>query len=1043
MRRTGGSASFGGAARAATLWAVAVTVASPIALFARPATRVSAAPPQTVETLTGFPTAENAAQVPQAPYQLTVTGAASAGVVSVVVADPINHMLRSLNVSLAIRAGVPLAESPYAGDGGYGNGPDGAPPLETQLSGPYATALDAQSGDIYIADTYAHIVRVIHNNAKTPASLTLVGTAGQFGYSGDRGPAQHATLNSPYGIAFDGQTRTLYVADTLNNVIRKVALGLPGTPITTVAGTGAAGSSDGPGSSARFNEPRGIVFAGDRKLYIADTGNNKIRVFDPSTSAVSTVAGSGQAGFKDGQGSAAQFDQPAGLDFERAGPSLLVADTGNDVIRRVQVNSTAVTTVAGTPRQSGSSGDCTGSPSSCPLATAAKLNSPFGVTALQNGGILIADTLNYSVRYVDEAGHLWHVAGNGHKSFYGDGVAETSAEISGASSVAFVPPPPPAGDISALDLSSDGGVVFADPYNNVVRVISGSGQVTTLAGSGQAGFSGDCRVNPAAPCVDASDAQLNSPFGVAAYESRSDGSLTIYVADTFNNRVRAITFPSGGSAGGSPSPAPAPSAIITTVAGTGVAGFSGDGGAATAAKLSFPIGVSVDGSGNLYIADSYNARIRKVDANAARDGSHHISTVAGTGKLGFQPSDEGGSATSAHLYFPYGVTADANGSSGFLVADSFDNRVLAVDGGGAVKTIAGVGTAGSAGDSGPATHAQLDRPWAAIPDAAGDGVLIADHMNNKVRSISASGGITTLAGSGQGGDRGDGGSASLAELSGPRGLAIGSGGGILAADSMSDRVRVIGSVDVTESGSGAFGDVLVNCDGSGSTEPCPDDNYVTLSNNGNVPAPLLLSITTDGPGDQPGSENDFSMSGGGPWTACSSVINPTESCVVSVAFHPRVVGPRQASLTVTTAGSTSRFTLTGSGQGQLVFTHQPASCKNVYNGPFDSPCQPALVVDDARGSVLSAPTEVASRRVFLTLQSSTGATLPAGAGLTCTGGNPAPVTGGQVQFAGCKVSAPTGGAGATFTLSANDASATEQYLRSASSRPFSFPTLTQ
>ena len=1023
MTRTGVSPFRGGAARAAVLWVLAVMVACPIALFARPATRASAAPAQVIETLTGFPTARNAAQVPQAPYQLTVVpGLDSSAVATVVVADPINHLLHTLAVAVNSRAGVPLNESPYAGDGGYGSGPDGSDALQSQLSGPYATAVDPRSGDVYIADTYADVVRVIRNNTTTPRSFPVVGTAGQFGYSGDGGPSQKATLDSPYGIAFDVQTRTLYIADTLNNVIRKVALGLPGSPITTVAGMGVAGSADGPGLSARFNEPRGIVFGGDRKLYIADTGNNKIRVFDPSTSAVSTVAGSGQAGFKDGQGSAAQFDEPAGLDFERAGPSLLVADTSNDVIRRVQVSSAAVTTVAGTPRKSGSSGDCTGPAGSCPLATVAKLNSPFGVAALQNGDFLIADTLNYSVRYVDQARHIWHVAGNGHKSFYGDGVAENAAEISGASSVAYVPPLE-ADDIAALAVDSGGAVVFADPYNNVVRAISGSGQVATLAGTGQAGFSGDCPAGPATPCVDASGAELNSPFGVAVYESPSDGSVTIYVADTFNNRVRAITFPPGGSAGGSPSPTPAPSAIITTVAGTGVAGFSGDGGPATSASLSFPIGVSVDGGGNLYIADSYNARIRKVDAKAAPDGSHHISTVAGTGQLGFRTSDEGGAATSALLYFPYGVTADTTGSSGFLVADSFDNRVLAVNGG-AVSTMAGVGTAGSSGDNGPATHAQLDRPWAAIPNAAGDGLVIADHLNNRVRAISATGSISTVAGAGTDGDRGDGGPPTLAELSGPRGLAIGSGGVVLVADSMSDRIRVIDTVDLTESRSGAFGGVLVNCDGAGSTELCPDQN-LTVSNEGNLPAQILLSITTDGPGDQPGSENDFSISGGA--SACGAVINPGDECSFSVAFHPRVVGHRQASLTIIATGSTSRITLTGAGQGQLVFTQEPvAPCANYYGVQFTTGCQPQLMVNDARGFPLSGPGQVTSRKVSLTLETPSRGAPPTNVGLSCAGGNPAPVSAGKPQFGGCMVTATGSAPTAQLILAANDASTVER-----------------
>ena len=214
-----------------------------------------------------------------------------------------------------------------------------------------------------------------------------------------------------------------------------------------------------------------------------------------------------------------------------------------------------------------------------------------------------------------------------------------------------------------------------------------------------------------------------------------DASGNLYIADTGNNRIRKVSA----------------TGIITTVAGNGSAGYSGDGGPATSAQLDGPEGVAVDGSGNLYIADTCNNRIRKVSATGI------ITTVAGNGSAGY--SGDGGPATSAQLSLPAGVAVD--GSGNLYIADSGNNRIRKVSATGIITTVAGNGSPGYSGDGGPATSAQLNQPAGVAVDASGN-LYIADSSNNRIRKVSATGIITTVAGNGFDGYSGDGGPATSA-----------------------------------------------------------------------------------------------------------------------------------------------------------------------------------------------------------------------------------------------------------------------------------------
>ncbi len=292
--------------------------------------------------------------------------------------------------------------------------------------------------------------------------------------------------------------------------------------------------------------------------------------------------------------------------------------------------------------------------------------------------------------------------------------------------------------------------------------VTGSDTITTIAGTGTAGSSGDGG--------QATSAQLNRPRGVAV-----DAQGNVYVADESSHRVRKV---SGGT--------------ISTVAGTGTAGYSGDGGQATSAQLNGPVGVAVDGQGNLYIADRDNARIRKVSGGT-------ISTVAGTGTAGY--SGDGGQATSAQLSNPYGIAVDTQGN--LYIADLSNNRVRKVTAAGVISTVAGTGTAGYSGDGGQATSAQLKNPIAVAVDTQGN-LYIADYGNYRVRKVTAAGVISTVAGTGTAGYSGDGGQATSAQLNSPAGVAVDAGGTLYMADWANNRIRAVsGGIITTIAGSTA------------------------------------------------------------------------------------------------------------------------------------------------------------------------------------------------------------------------------------------------
>ncbi|HMJ94817.1 MAG TPA: hypothetical protein VK486_03145 [Thermoleophilaceae bacterium] len=331
-----------------------------------------------------------------------------------------------------------------------------------------------------------------------------------------------------------------------------------------------------------------------------------------------TFAGTGAAGFggDGGPATSAALRQPTAVAWLGDG-SALVADYANHRIRRISPSG-KITTVAGTGT-AGYSGD--GGP-----ATSARLNWPLDVEPTADGGFLVADLGNKRVRRVSPAGIITTVAGTGSDGTSGDGGPATSARLNAPTGVA---------------VSTDGGFLVADAGAHRVRLVSPGGTITRVAGNGNPGGTGD-----GGPAFLA---QLNTPVGVAA---QPDGGFL--VTEYEGHRVRRV------SAAG----------VITRVAGTGSAGFSGDGGAATAARLNKPVGVSTTSDGGFLIGDSLNGRVRKVSA----DGT--IATVAGSGQPGY--AGDGAPAVLARLRSPSAAVEGTNGA--ILIADSADNRLRLIEG---------------------------------------------------------------------------------------------------------------------------------------------------------------------------------------------------------------------------------------------------------------------------------------------------------------------------------------------------------------------------
>jgi trimeric autotransporter adhesin len=509
-----------------------------------------------------------------------------------------------------------------AGNGTVGFSGDGGLATSATLRYPSDVFVDV-SGNIYIADTWNDRIRMV---TKSTGIITTVAGDGPYGFSGDGGLATSATLKYPRDVFVDA-SGNIYIADTNNHRIRMVtkSTGI----ITTVAGDGTYGFSGDGGlaTSARLYYPQGVFVEASGNIYIVDTKNNRIRMVTKSTGIITTVAGDGSYGFSSdgGLATSARLSRPSGIAIDVSG-NIYIADTYNNLIRMVTKSTGIITTVSGNGTV-GFSGDGG-------LATSSSLNYPYGVAFDASGNIYIADTYNNRIRMVTKStGIITTVAGNETaRNGIRDGGLATSATLYFPRAV-------------AIDVS--GNIYIAATTNpRICMVTKSTGIITTVAGDGSYGFSGDGGL--------ATSATLRYPSDVFV-----DVSGNIYIADTYNHRIRMVTKSTG---------------IITTVAGDGSSqygDYSGDGGLATSATLSRPSGIAFDASGNIYIVDTNNNRIRMVTKSTGI-----ITTVSGNGTVGF--SGDGGQARFSLLNSPRGIAIDPSGNIYFSDSKNDLLRVLLI-----------------------------------------------------------------------------------------------------------------------------------------------------------------------------------------------------------------------------------------------------------------------------------------------------------------------------------------------------------------------------
>ena len=589
-----------------------------------------------------------------------------------------------------------------------------------RFQNPRGVTADA-TGNLYVADPVAHTIRKI-----TPDGVVTT-LAGSAGFSGNAdGVGANARFSFPTYITV-GTAGNLYVTDGFT--IRMLT---PDGVVTTLAGmAGVAGSADGTGAGASFNYPSGITADSAGNLYVAEINNQTIRKIT-TAGVVTTLAGAATInGSADGVGTAARFYSPNGIAADAAG-NLYVTDMGNATIRKITPTG-VVTTLAGMPGIIGST-DGTGA--------AARFSWPTGIAVDASGNLSVVDGANHTIRRISPLGEVTTLAGTAGVSGSADGT--------GAAARFYYP--------AGIAADAAGKLYVADENNHLIRAITPTGVVTTLAGTPPAYGSAD-GTGPAA--------RFSSPTGIAA-----DTTGNLYVADSANHTIRRIT----------------PAGIVTTLAGTaGIYGSSDGTGAA--ARFYSPYGIAVDTAGSLYVADSGNNAVRKITQAGV------VSTVPGT----------------AGLFHPTGIAVDSSGNLYVAV----DTTIRKVTPDGVATILAGADGVGGYVD-GTGTAARFRHPLGITTDTAGNlyvtdflGVmgdfgLPSYNLDSVIRKITPQGVVTTLAGAAGLGGNTDG-TGSGARFNGPEGIAADSAGNLYVADSGNYTIRKITPAGVVTTVAGVAG----------------------------------------------------------------------------------------------------------------------------------------------------------------------------------------------------------------------------------------------
>jgi len=777
-----------------------------------------------------------------------------------------------------------------------GGGPNHLPALRSSLGDPTGVALDG-AGNVYVADLYsARVFKV-----DTTGNVTVVagdGARGSNSALGDGVPAISAYFAYPTGVAVDS-FGNIFIADSTLCEIREVSAQTGN--ISTVAGStfNCSYSGDGgPATSATLGLPRAVAVDGSGNIFVTDAC--VVREVSAQTRNIFILAGtppdptggwrcgySGDGGLATSAKLALSNGLAAGLSNGMAvdaSGNIFIADTANCVIREVSAANGIISTVAGTGG-CGYSGD--GGP-----AASTKLNYPAGVAVDSSGNIFIADYYNSVIREVSSpTGNISTFAGVavpdpdqlgqmiGFPAYSGDGYPAKDAELGFLNDTPWS---------AGMATDHSGNVFIADTFNHAIRKIDAStGIITTVAGNGFDGYSGD-----GGP---ATSTELSYPRDVAV-----DGAGNIFIVDSGNCVVREVSAATG---------------IISTVAGTPpdssgnyYCNYSGDGGPATAAQL-YPIdllmpagGVAVDSSGNIFIADTGNGVIREVSASTGI-----ITTVAGIANSGYVGGGDGGPATSATLFAPYGVAVDSSGN--IFIGDTWDyaiREVMAVNGN--IYTVAGnlaLGL-GFSGDGGPAGLAQFRNIYGVFLDPAGN-LFVPDPDNCVIREVSAStGNIATVAGTpNRNGDyfcgyAGDGGPALSAIFDNPGAAGADTSGNLVVLDNI--RVRTVaGLVQGSGAGTVAFPNPLAFPTVALRTS---DTLTAMLSNRGSLQT-SVSTVAISGTNASDFSETDN--------CAGRSLAAGGGSCAISVKFTPSGAGMESALLTITDTAGAQTVSLTGTG----------------------------------------------------------------------------------------------------------------------------------
>jgi sugar lactone lactonase YvrE len=885
-----------------------------------------------------------------------------------------------------------------AGTGVRGYSGDGGQATAAELNYPQGVAIEQSTGDIYIADSSNCLVRKV--TVATGIITTIAGLVNHpasgspyptCGFSGEGGAADAAELNDPIGLSLNSTNNDLYLAEYNNGRVRKVAGGTATGIITTIAGGGGSTTSsnncqgsapygDGAAASQSYLcQPVGVVVDGSvspanvfisdssrcvvrevvgstgkislvagtygvcgfldgvaantGRLYnnyqlqiqvagatttveVADYSNYRIRQFPvtlsggvPTPGTITTIAGDGSGYSGDGgPATSAGITAPTGVVFDSTLDAYFISDSSNRVRKVSEAAATKgiITTVAGWG-PNGTAITNYSDPSGIVnvTGTGPALYQPYGIFADPSSTKVYIGAYNSNSVYVfnSATSEVSNFAGNGIPGYVGDGSAATNpgAEVNAPGGIAK---------------DSSGNIYFADSGNCVIREVAAStGILSTVAGKpNSCGYSGD---NGAA-----TSAQLNGPNSIAI-----DAENNIYISEYYNCSVRKVN---------------AQTKIITTFVGTGTGscGYNGDG-QATLAELNRPQGIALDGSGNLYIADQNNHRIRKVDANFGT-----ITTVAGDGNAGYTKD---GVATAVSIYYPGCVDADANGN--LFLCDTYNDIVRWVDPAGTMVTFGGTPDVnGLGGNGGAATSAMLYYPYGMAQDSGGN-FYIADYNNDRIAKItpfagygrstgelvfdkqgvgttseyqtvilSAIGPVTidTIKVTGAFSEYDDCAGAELVagetcEIDvyfSP--TAVGDTKGLLTIASnaafagQGSTVNLTGTGDgVSISGSLAFGSQTLGATAA---------QTLTVSNSG---TPVTLQKPTFA------TAGNFSITGG-TCPAAGGVLAANSSCTIIVSYAPKTIGAAVDTLQIRSTDSLSPILVPASGNG-VGFTYTPAS----------------------------------------------------------------------------------------------------------------------